>query len=145
MSKKLLIILLCIFLVGCSKSVPVYYSSGGTELSDFDDWLVHEYGLNWVPSYLVCRDNKAIGVIECGKSIAETKKEFNELKKNEGTELPEITVDDGNISLSGYTFIEIHMKGCPDCEAVDEDGATEIIRKAFPTVNFIRYYIKSEK
>jgi len=113
----------------------VFASTSEMEKSDFDVWLTDEYGLSWVPSYLVCKDKHIIGVIAGGQSVSDTLSQFRAIKNNPDTNedisnfyvyslatKQQITLD--NILPDGYCLIEVHKLGCKDCEYADGESGT---------------------
>lgn len=100
------------------------------KLSDFDHWLIKDYGCKWVPSYLVLDGHDVIGIINGNISNQEFKTKLKILQENP----IKIEIDNHDIynvftktttnwinvlNKNKLNIIEIHMYGCPDCEMAD--------------------------
>lgn len=139
--KRFLIIFLLLSIVFCSSCIKIKNSTNLTfdeifvsvtekELSDFDNWLTKEVGLDWVPSYLVLDGHNVLGIIKGGLSASETKEKLVELKNNPMNILmcdldiynpfsKTTTTFIQTLPETGLNIIEVHMIGCKDCEEVD--------------------------
>jgi hypothetical protein len=124
--------------------------------SDFDDWILNECGVKWVPSYIIIYNDTVIGTIDGNIKEEDFTSKLGTIIINgfELCKVPnyEITNLDGNsYTLSELTpkkdeiyILEISWANCEDCELQDELYTNSIYWK-YSTNNIIRYYINSEK
>lgn len=122
--------------------------------SEFDTWMKEKIGLNWVPTYLIIKDDVVIGTIRGGIPEKQFTSELTYiLMKNwQIEELPDIPVScvDGtrdslkNILPNDKNFyiIEISWVQCPDCIFQDENFTKDIYGK-YSNQLIYRYYIHS--
>lgn len=122
--------------------------------SEFDTWMKEKIGLNWVPTYLVIKNDVIIGSIRGGIPEKQFTSELTYiLMKNwQIEELPDIPVSNvegtrdsfKNLLPNNDNFyiIEISWVQCPDCIFQDENFTQEIYDK-YSTQLFYRYYIHS--
>ena len=125
-----------------------------THNSDFDTWLRETVGIDWVPTYMICRDGYVIGTIRGGISEKNFTSQLGTiLAQNdrilEVTDIPIYDLDNnvGNlrdITGSGVYIVEISWVDCPDCQYQDENFTDEIYL-AYSTNQIYRYYIHSER
>ena len=122
--------------------------------SEFDTWMKQELGLNWVPTYLIVKDDIVIGSIRGGVGETQFTSELGTIliQNWQLAELPDIAISniDGqrdslkNILPNDNNFyiIEISWVTCPDCIFQDENFTDDIYYK-YGTDRIYRYYIHS--
>ena len=122
--------------------------------SEFDTWMKQELGLNWVPTYLIVKDDIVIGSIRGGVGETQFTSELGTIliQNWQLAELPDLAISniDGqrdslkNILPNDNNFyiIEISWVTCPDCIFQDENFTDDIYYK-YGTDRIYRYYIHS--
>ena len=134
----------------------IFVCDNPTHHSDFDKWILNDCDVDWVPSYIIIKNDKVIGTID--GNIPE--REFTDLL---GTivindfqlcDLPEFEIT--NLEGNSYTLqeltpnkesfyiLEVSWATCEDCKQQDKLYTKDIYFK-YSTNNFIRYYINSEQ
>lgn len=132
----------------------IFVCDNPTHNSDFDNWLRETVGIDWVPTYMICRDGYVIGTIRGGISEKMFTSQLGTiLAQNdrilEVTNIPIYDLDNnvGNlrdITGSGVYIVEISWIDCSDCQYQDENF-TDDIYLAYSTNQIYRYYIHSER
>ena len=130
----------------------IYVCDNPSNYSEFDLWLKEL--TSWVPSYIVIKDQKVIGVFEGGIDVDTFSDKLGtyitlekvvcdlpdfEIENLEGTRKPI-----KEIFKSGTYVLEFHWIDCQDCVYQDENFTQDIYYK-YGADFFYRYYIKSEK
>jgi hypothetical protein len=128
----------------------IFVSDKEKELSDFDNWLCDEVGVDWTPSYIILQGHDVLGIIK-GTDFNTFKKELNKLNKLDVSISNDLLYNpffDTTHKFSDIlkndelNIIELHMIGCKDCEELDNNGITNDIRRNV-NASFYRYYIRS--
>ena len=126
------------------------------ESKEFTDWITDDLKVDWVPTYIIIKNNNVIGKFKGGIDL-ET---FNGLyavsivnSENESNNIAlpdkEITNINGQISKitdifnNGTYILEISWLDCKDCKFQDEHYTNDIYKK-YGTKYIYRYYIKTE-
>ena len=132
----------------------IYVCDNPSNDSDFDTWMKENLGLNWVPTYLIVKDDVVIGSIRGGVGETQFTSELGTvlIQNWQLAELPDIPVSDitGNRDSfknilpndSNFYIIEISWVTCKDCIFQDENFTQEIYKK-YGVNRFYRYYIHS--
>lgn len=133
----------------------VYVCDNPKHDSDFDAWLKETVDVNWVPTYVIIKNQTVIGSFpgDIDKEEFSTKVALCANFNAEVAKLPDLEISNINderkslkeIFSGDATYIlEVHWFDCEDCEHQDQYFSKEIYSK-YSTSNFYRYYIKSEK
>ena len=122
----------------------VAVTTNANEYDEFDKWLTKTVGVKAVPCHLFIKDGKIVNYIDY--TIFNPK--FNkELKKSTcEIDLWEKDLKDINgntINLKNYDVIYISKANCNACDVQNEEEPT--IHSKHPNLNFLTYYIKSDK
>lgn len=136
-------------------SSHVYVCDNPEHKSDFEQWMHDELELDWVPTYIVIKDQSIIGKFpgDIDKEEFSSKMALCVAYDMKAVALPnyEISNLDGerknlyDIFSGNDTYIlEVHWVDCEDCQHQD-DNYTKAIYSKYGTSNFYRYYIKSDK
>lgn len=139
------------------KTIPtshIFVCDNPSNDSEFDTWMKQELGLNWVPTYLIVKDDIVIGSIQGGVGETQFTSELGTIliQNWQLAELPDLAISniDGqrdslkNILPNDNNFyiIEISWVTCPDCIFQDENFTDDIYYK-YGTDRIYRYYIHS--
>ena len=132
----------------------VYVCDNPAEDSEFDVWMKNELGLNWVPTYLIIRNDYVIGTIRGGIPESQFTSELGTILINNWqiAELPNIEISNVNgerqvladvlPNNDSFYILEISWIDCPDCIFQDENF-TEDVYLEYGTNIIYRYYIHS--
>lgn len=133
----------------------VYVCDNPKEKSKFDLWLTDTVGIDWVPSYIIIKNNYVIGAFNgCIEKDLFTLQFSTALALNINfVELPNYQITNLNGDRQYLTdifnkkdtvyIVEIHLLTCKDCIYQDEHYTDDIYNE-YTTTNIYRYYIKSE-
>ncbi len=132
----------------------VYVCDNPTEDSEFDVWMKNELGLNWVPTYLIIRNDYVIGTIKGGIPESQFTSELGTILINNWqiAELPDIEISNVNgerqvladvlPNNDSFYILEISWVDCLDCIFQDENFTEDVYLK-YGTNIIYRYYIHS--
>lgn len=152
-----LIILANFMYINARKTMPmshVYVCDNPAEDSEFDIWMKNELGLNWVPTYLIIRNDYVIGTIRGGVPESQFTSELGTILINNWqiAELPDIEISNINgerqvladvlPNNDSFYILEISWVDCPDCIFQDENFTEDVYLK-YGTNIIYRYYIHS--
>ena len=134
----------------------IYVCDDPNTKNDFDNWLSDDLELNWVPTYLVIKNNQVLGAFPGDIPVDEFTSNLTMciLLDSPTKTLPNtsITNIDGKTNYLSNIFkntddiyiLEIHWIDCKDCIHQD-DNYTNDIYETISTKNIYRYYVKSDK
>lgn len=109
-------------------------STKNEDKSEFDEWLLNELGVKYVPSYIVIDGYDVIGIIDGGFGVKDFTNHYNTIIKNHEilANLKEIKntevylpFKEKTINLTDYlktgkiSIIEVHKISCNDCKIID--------------------------
>lgn len=121
--------------------------------SEFDKWITDEVKVDWVPTFLVIKDNKILGFIRGPRNSREFKSDLGTvLINNIGIDVADLPITnlDGEtksfadiVANNDLTFVEIARIDCLDCEEQLKFNPQIYLR--YNSSNFYIYYIHSDK
>lgn len=129
----------------------IFVCDNSKEYSQFDDWIMEDLGVDWVPTFLVFRDGKYVGMIRGTINVYDFKSELGTaLIYSKNTEVPDYYITNIKnetksvkelVAGKDLCFIEVSWLDCPDC--VDQEKLNPEIYAKYDAANFYIYYIKS--
>ena len=145
----LILSILCIYQV----SLIIFNNTGLRDVAvttnaktydDFDKWLTKTVGVKAVPCHIFIKNGKITNYVD----YTVFNKEFNKYYKKEkySIDLWEDDLEDINgnkINLKNYDVIYISKANCKACDA--QNRAEPDIHQAHNSLNFLTYYIKTDK
>ena len=136
------------------KTSHVFVCDNSEHKSDFDTWLSDELHVDWVPTYIILKNNIIIGsfpgdidVNEFSDKLATVVAMNIPIAKFPSYAITNLDGERKNISTlfdDNVNILEIHWIDCDDCKHQDENYTDEIYAK-YSTDMIYRYYIRSDK
>lgn len=132
----------------------VYVADNPTYNSDFDNWIREDLGIDWVPTYIIIKDNNVIGTIRGGISEKEFTNQLGTILIQQIPFKPLCDFEIGNLNnerhsltdiMTGdsYYILELSWIDCEDCMYQDANFTDEIYLR-YGTKMIYRYYIHSD-
>lgn len=102
--------------------------------SEFDEWLLNDLGVKYVPSYIIIDGYDIVGIIDGGNGVDTFKKNYKEVLKNHEVLANLKDVEDTYVYIpyqdtitkltyeleeNRVTIIEVHKISCNDCKIAD--------------------------